>query len=310
MKKFYDRYQISFFGELHLLDRLRISNIPFSNFHKIDDYTYIFESSFLNRKKIKKLFPSSKIIKSRGFLSFFRFLIIEKVTLISIIISSCFFIFLSSKIWDIKVKGNYQEINNSIIKELKTYNLKKGVLKPSFNYLKETENKVYNSLEEDIEWLELSLSGSVLYVNYVKRRTAPNIKETKGKLYASKDGVISKINILKGNVLVKENQFVRKGELLVDDILVNTNNEEIYLGTSGEVFAYTWYIVEVNYQTKLEDSLDIFNEARDQSLEKIRLELSPNERIIKENVLHYNVNDNIISIKIHFTLYESIGEEI
>lgn len=310
MKKSYDLYQIKAFNELYLIDKIKNSNIKIANFHKIDEYTYSFESNFYNRKKIKKYFPSAKLIYSKGIFSFLKFLIIEKITLISIIIASFFFIFLSTRVWDVKINGTYQEINASIIRQLEDFKIKKGAMKPNFKKLKEIENELYTNNEKQIEWIELTIKGSRLYVNYVKRRIAPEIKDTKGKLYASKDGIIAKINISKGNVLVKENQFVRKGDLLVDDRLLSSNNEDVYLGTSGEIYAYTWYIVETQYKTEVSDPVDMFEEAKNECLNKIYPEISTNEEIIKENILHYYVKDNIISIKIHFTLLEMIGEEV
>lgn len=310
MKKSYDLYQIKAFNELYLIDKIKNSNIKIANFHKIDEYTYSFESNFYNRKKIKKYFSSAKLIYSKGIFSFLKFLIIEKITLISIIIASFFFIFLSTRVWDVKINGTYQEINASIIRQLEDFKIKKGAMKPNFKKLKEIENELYTNNEKQIEWIELTIKGSRLYVNYVKRRIAPEIKDTKGKLYASKDGIIAKINISKGNVLVKENQFVRKGDLLVDDRLLSSNNEDVYLGTSGEIYAYTWYIVETQYKTEVSDPVDMFEEAKNECLNKIYPEISTNEEIIKENILHYYVKDNIISIKIHFTLLEMIGEEV
>lgn len=310
MRKFYDLYIITSYNQLYLLDRLKNSSIQIRNFCQKDEYTFTFESSFINRRKIKKLFPYARIIKSKGIFTFFRFLIVEKITLISIIVASCFFFFLSTKIWKIKIRGNYEIINENILEELETFKIKQGSEKPTFAKLKQIENDIYENMENDIEWLEFSLSGSVLYINYIKRRIAPEIVETKGKLYASKDGIISKIDVLKGNVLVKENQYVRKGDLLVDDYLINSNNEEVYLGTSGNVYAYTWYLVDLSYQTSLNDDIDIFLEAMEKAFKEIENKLSPNASVFKENILQYKQKDNIISIKIHFTFIEMIGEEV
>ncbi len=310
MKKFYDLYRITSYNKLYLLDRLKNSSIQVRNFFQIDEYTFSFESSFINRRKIQKFFPYAKIVKSKGIFTFFRFLIVEKITLICIIISSCFFFFLSTKIWKIKIRGNYEIINQNILENLESFHLKQGSKKPNFTKLKQIENKIYEDMENEIEWLEFSLSGSVLYINYIKRRIAPEIKETKGKLYASKDGIISRIDISKGNVLVKENQYVRKGDLLVDDYLISSSNQEVYLGTSGNIYAYTWYLVDLSYQTSLNDEADIFLEAKEKSLQEIENKLSPNASVFKENILQYKQKDNIISIKIHFTFIEMIGEEI
>ena len=87
-----------------------------------------------------------------------------------------------------------------------------------------------------------------------KKRRKVNLEEQKGNnIYASKDGVIKKFDISSGVKNVKVNQFVKKGDLLVSDTIVNNKEENIDIGTKGSVYASTYYFLDVSVNRNIEE---------------------------------------------------------
>ena len=44
------------------------------------------------------------------------------------------------------------------------------------------------------------------------------------------------------------NDYVKEGDLLVKDVILTDYNEEIYIGTKGSVYAYTWYYITIEHK--------------------------------------------------------------
>jgi hypothetical protein len=130
------------------------------------------------------------------------------------------------------------------------------------------------------------------------------IEDNKGSLYASKDGVIRRFSISSGVKNVGVYDFVKKGDLLVSDILVNTNNESILIGSVGKVFASTFYYVEVSSNAILDDASKqalLLDRARSEVSKNIN---SEDEYIESENVLINDLNNGYM--KVYYVLYEDI----
>ena len=166
-------------------------------------------------------------------------------------------------------------------------------------------------LKDEIEWIELRNSGSVLKVKFLKRRTSMEPEQLKGNLYATKNGVILSFDIKSGEKVVKINDYVKKGDLLVKDIVTTDQNEDIYVGTLGSVYAYTWYIVDsyINIDADNYDETQVFLNLLFRAKEEVSKNLTENEYIYKESVLLFEKNGKIVTMKVHFTCVEDITKE-
>ena len=103
---------------------------------------------------------------------------------------------------------------------------------------------------------------------------------------------------------VKLYQSVKKGDLLVSDILVTSDNNSIYIGTIGKVFASTFYYIEVRCNYDLDDASKqayLFDLARKKVSENIN---SDDEYIESEIVLVNDLKNGYM--KIYYVLYEDI----
>jgi hypothetical protein len=152
--------------------------------------------------------------------------------------------------------------------------------------------------------LNLIKTGAKINVNYKKRRKAFVVEDKKGSLYATKDGVVASFYLLSGVKQVKVYDYVKKGDLLVSDILLNTKDENVFIGTRGKVFAYTFYYVEVDtnldldYPSKQAYLLDV-------ARKKVSVNLNSEEEYIQsENILVNNLEKGYM--KIYYVLYEDI----
>ena len=158
---------------------------------------------------------------------------------------------------------------------------------------------------EKIEFFEIKRKGSLISVRYQKRRKSIALPNKTGKLYANKDGVVKMFDIKSGVKKVKENEYVRKGDLLVDDILETSNGNNVNIGTLGSVFAHTFYFINVSVKND-GDEANVFSLLLYLAKLEISKELSYGEKIIREQILSYNLDEEVSTMKIYYVLLEDI----
>ena len=234
-----------------------------------------------------------------------------KTTIISLIISIFSYFTLSSRIWIINISGDASTLIPFVEEKLNENNIKVGSKKKDVNTLSEIQNKVLYSSFDIIEYLSIKSNGCAIDVSFKKKRKETEINKLKGNLYASRDGMIKSFDLLSGEKVVDINDYVRKGDLLVKDVLLTDYNQEIYIGTFGSVYAYTWYYSTIMYPVNEYDSdetvlANVLLEAKRQ----ITVNFTNSEYIYQENVLQFNKDDNNVFIKIHFTCVEDIAKEL
>ena len=88
--------------------------------------------------------------------------------------------------------------------------------------------------------------------------------------------------------------------------MYDSYQKEVNVDVEGSVFAYTWQkvIVEIK-DNKLPDAINYFSlllEARSQ----INIQLNAKEKVVKENILHFDKNEGKIKLIILYTLLEDI----
>ena len=304
----YDRYHLKTPLITLFLDKIKNKNIEILELKNIKENEYTFTSNSKYKKELMK-FNDIKLINSSGLLNTLRKHLKRKTTLLSLVCSICLYLYSSSKIININIKGNDDSLIPLIKEELNKNNIK--VLKKKLNTKQSLvyEKNILKSLKKEIEWIEIRQVGVNLKVSFLKRRTAPILPEIGTSIYAQKDGMIVRFDVRSGVKMVKEYDYVKKGDLLVSDTLVSSSEEEKYIGAYGSVYAYTWYNVEssINVENKKVDQMEIYNLLLEDNRAKIDKELTGNDEfLIKEEILSFNNDNNKYSLKIHYTLYEDI----
>ncbi len=307
--KNYDTYIIKTPLITLFIERLNKNKISIFNLKEIEKDTYSFCSFSKNKKNLLK-FKDIQIINSFGMLNFIRKHIKRKTTLISLITSICLYLYASNRIINIEIKGNDNKLIPVIKEELNInkislYN-KKLTTYEALNY----EKIILSSLKKEIEWIEIRQVGVKLKVSFLKRRVAPILPSVGTSIYAQKDGMIVRFEVTSGVKMVKEFDYVKKGDLLVSDTLITSSEESKYIGAYGSVYAYTWYNVESSYAIKNNkkiDELEIYNLLLEDNRAKIDKELTGNDEfLVKEQILSFKNDNNKYRLKIHYTLLEDI----
>lgn len=303
-------YKIKVFDIINSLEKIKQLDIKIYQLKKTEDYTYTFYASIYTLKRLQSIFTNIEIIKQTGYLSIVLSLFKYKTTLIAFIISLFFYISLNNKIWIINIKGDTDSLIPFINEQLLNNNIYVGASKIDKDYLSAIQNKILYENYNKIEYLSISKNGCAIDVRFKKKRIENDKTKFEGALYATKDGMIKSFDLLSGEKVVQINDYVKKGDLLVKDIITTDYNEEIYIGTYGSVYAYTWYYITIEEYININESdATIFANALLDAKRKISLNFTTNEYIYEENVLQFNIENNKMYMKIHFTCVEDITKE-
>jgi similar to stage IV sporulation protein len=300
-----DMWHVVFYDKVSLINKLYFYNVEIYNFKKIDNYKYCFETGRKNRSVIKKNFKDCKLISRKGFLNYIE-TIVTRTTFICILVASISLYNVSKRIWKIEIKGDYQEIEEVLKEELAKHNLTISEYYPDNNALKEIEGEISLYLSKDIEFLELRRSGAVITLRYQKRRVAQSLDKKGANLYATKDGMIRYFNVQSGVKQVKEYDYVRKGDLLVSDVVETSSGDLINVGALGSVFANTFYVIDVEIIHNGEDDASVFSKMLDKARIRVSEYLSKDENIEIERVLNYAIDKTNGKMKVYYMLLEDI----
>ncbi len=163
------------------------------------------------------------------------------VSILSIIILLFFIIneqFVIKKI-EFMNENTYSE---EVIEYIYNNNLNKKVL---YYYLKDNLNNINKNLRQQFyyyEWINVNKKGNILQV-YIDKQDEKSYLDTtsniKGDIVASRDGIVRYYFIKKGVNLIKDNQSVKKGDILVTGNLLIKNEQVKYIHPLGLVLAET-----------------------------------------------------------------------
>lgn len=305
--KIRSRYIISicYYSKEELLNFISENSIEIFMFNVVDDYHFEFEISKKNYHKLSKHFSDIKIEKIYGFESIVNSILKNKITAISIVISLLFYMFLNTRIYSINIQGTNDYINNYIASRFDEFLLKKYQKMPNIDEIKKIEEILKMDLCDKVDLISITSKGTYIFVNYVKKGDEIILEQKHGKMYAKKDGIIKSINIESGKVMIDVNDYVKNGDLLVDDTLYY-KDKPIVVGTLGRVMAYTYGRINVSCISTNMEKAEIYQLL----LSKARYEISKSfdiySYIEKEIVLSYVNQNNIATMDIHYTLVENI----
>ena len=96
-------------------------------------------------------------------------------------------------------------------------------------------------------------------MNYIvrveeRKLNDPNHEEKLCHLVALKDGIIKEMVYEKGMSLVKQNDAVKKGDILISGIIKNNEEEVGYTCAKGSIYAEVWYKVTVSIPLTYEEA--------------------------------------------------------
>ena len=88
------------------------------------------------------------------------------------------------------------------------------------------------------EWIGVRKNGAVLYLDIKKLTNPPRDEPTApGALYAKKEGIVKEYHVEKGTVLIQEEQYVNRGDLLISGEVPHYNDVVEWVRAKGYVLA-------------------------------------------------------------------------
>lgn len=110
-----------------------------------------------------------------------------------------------------------------------------------FKYLNASLSEINYDLRSAFyhyEWIGVRKHGAVLYLDIKKIVNQPPESETTpGSLYAKTEGIVKEYHVVKGTVVIQEEQYVAAGDLLISGEVSHYNNETEFVRATGYVLA-------------------------------------------------------------------------
>lgn len=271
---------------------------------------------------IRRLRKASKMkikFKQKSGLPFLRNRLFHNKPLFTGLIISLFvLLLLSNTIWKINIEGVTKELETKIVESLYRNGIHPGALKITMSSPNQIQQLLLDEIPE-LLWIGVDQKGTTYQLEAVEKIIVED-KASPGPqhMVAKKSGVIQYTYVESGQPVVKINDYVEKGDILVSGKIENNfSNEEDevksdYVAARGEIWATTWYTADVVIPLKVEQQ-----EVTGSSIERYQLKLGkyqftvwpwkregyPEQTIDSEekhlNILKYRFPVSVIHEKIH-----------
>ena len=194
--------------------------------------------------KIKRLNYYSKIrvVKYDGLLNIKK-IIKDNIFYISVIFLSFIWMnLLTNYIVDIEIIHSNSGIRRLLKEELDKNNVKKFSLAYSFEELDNITKKILADNKNNLEWVSIKKDGMKYIVRAEERIIKREVVSDKPRdIVASKDAYITKVIGSKGNVLVRQGEYVKKGTVLISGKITLYEDVKGVTSASGSVYGNVWY---------------------------------------------------------------------
>lgn len=194
--------------------------------------------------KIKRLNYYSKIrvVKYDGLLNIKK-IIKDNIFYISVIFLSFIWMnLLTNYIVDIEIIHSNSGIRRLLKEELDKNNVKRFSLAYSFEELDNITKKILADNKNNLEWVSIKKDGMKYIVRAEERIIKSEVVSDKPRdIVASKDAYITKVISSKGNVLVRQGEYVKKGTVLISGKITLYEDVKGVTSASGSVYGNVWY---------------------------------------------------------------------
>ncbi|TFE01112.1 sporulation protein YqfD [Jeotgalibacillus salarius] len=148
-------------------------------------------------------------------------------------------------IWTIDITGANPEIRSEAAEVLTKNGVRTGIRHSDLLSNQESAAILYKEIEQ-LSWTDFELKGSKLIVSLREKDfLADQEDEKNAHLVASKTGTVHTISVSSGTPVVKRDEVVSKGEILVSGYIGREGYEKA-VTAKGTVKALTWYTVNVS----------------------------------------------------------------
>ena len=299
MKLGYDYIIIETNDLVSFLKEVKSYHLIIFHLQQIDHQTYSFYTPIYQRYILKKLHLS--ITRSVGILHYLC-LIFNMPHILFTLAFVLSLMMYPRYIYRYQIEGTNPAINH----QLELY-LQRHVpyFHPSLTYkeLNQLYDQIQDTFYKKIDYLNIYQNGSVVHVKYTNAVNNKTQTLDYHDYIAKSDGVICKVDVKKGNVVVKVNQFVQKGDVLISHLIEGTDNKTKIIPTQGQIYAYTYKYYQMTYSAHHLSKEGQF----EYLLFQIRMQLPTNVKIDKEKVIYYGIIDKKIVLKMQYVFVENIA---
>jgi len=168
-----------------------------------------------------------------------------------------FILAISHVIVDVKVIHSNREIRTIVTKALEEHGIKKLTIKKDFSELEQIKAQILQEYPEQLEWLEIEVSG-MRYIVRIEERiiTVPEEKKERCHIVATKSAIVHSMMYSAGEAKVAVRDFVSAGDILISGSLMVNENVTSSVCATGNVYGEVWYTTKIslpmNYEKKQE----------------------------------------------------------
>ena len=194
--------------------------------------------------KIKRLNYYSKIrvVKYDGLLNIKKIIKDNMFYILVIFLSFIWMNLLTNYIVDIKIIHSNNGIRRLLKEELDKNNVKRFSLAYSFEELDNITKKILADNKNNLEWVSIKKDGMKYIVRAEERIIkSEEVSDKPRDIVASKDAYITKVISSKGNVLVRQGEYVKKGTVLISGKITLYEDVKGVTSASGSVYGNVWY---------------------------------------------------------------------
>ena len=237
-----------------LLVKLYKNNISVFDCVKKGDYLFL-KVKYSDLKKLKERIITNKFryVKDEGVYHLKN--IITPLKVLIIVLFILLINIFSQVIVSVDVIHSNKEIRELIKSTLEDYGIKSLSIRKDFEELEKIKKEIVNTYKDKLEWLEIERKG-MKYIVRIEERIINNLaNESKYcHIIASKSGIISSIHSTKGEILVKNGQYVNEGERLISGEIMFNEEIKDNVCAKGNVLAEVWYNTTVHLPKKYQSA--------------------------------------------------------
>ena len=222
-------------------------------------YLKISKKDYEKILEIKTIYETD-IIENYGIIKIKKQLQLNKIFIIMVLIGIILLFFLSNLIFEVEVVHTNKEIRNLVLEELENNNIKKYRLKKSYNQLIEIKEKILSKHKDKIEWLEIEEIGTKYQVRLEIRKETEKQNTTQIRnVIAKKDAIVKSVKASKGVIVKKENDYVKKGDVIISGNITLNDETKDLVSASGKVYGEVWYKTTIEYPLHYKETKDLNN---------------------------------------------------
>ncbi len=232
------------------LNYLIYNKIYYDSLNKYNEY-FVLDVSYDDYLYIRRRYKCH-IVKYYGKKNIVNIYENNKYVLLSLIISFMLLFLLCNTIFDIKINSDDKDIVNIINDSLSDNGIDVYKRKVSFDKLNSIKNKILEDNKDTLEWIEIREKGCIYYIDVTPRVKSNNNVDNSlpSDIVAEKDGVIKHIVVHRGNKVIDNGDYVKKGDILISGNIIKNENVIDKVHSEGVIYAETWKTVNISIPFK------------------------------------------------------------